>query len=119
VNPAPAAKLVIATQPSSSAVAGTAFAQQPLVLIEDNFNNVRSNDTLIVTAARGAGAGTLLGATNITAVNGAAGFTNLAATAATNITIQFSNWCTYHPQLRANISVSAGPSADCWRCWPG
>ena len=29
VNPAPAAKLVIATQPSGSAAAGTAFAQQP------------------------------------------------------------------------------------------
>jgi hypothetical protein len=68
VNPAAANKLVIAAQPSGSAIAGTTFAQQPAVLIEDNFNNVRSNDTLVLTAIPSAGI--LLGSTNIAAATG-------------------------------------------------
>src|SRR4029077_3566934 len=50
VSPAAASKLVIATQPSATANAGTPFAQQPVIFIEDQFNNIRSNDTLTVTA---------------------------------------------------------------------
>src|ERR1043166_3790559 len=118
VNAAPASKLVISTQPSSSVAAGSALAQQPVVLIEDNFNNVRSNDTLLVTAIASSGAGTLLGATNITAVSGAATFTNLAPTAATNITIQFSSG-SLTPATSANISVSAGPFSRLLALLPG
>ena len=65
--------------------------QQPVILIEDQYNNVRSNDTLVVTATRNAGAGTLLGTTNVAAVGGVATFTNLAHPLATNITIQFTS----------------------------
>jgi hypothetical protein len=39
VNPAAASKLAIKTQPAGTAVAGVPFAQQPVVLIQDAFNN--------------------------------------------------------------------------------
>src|SRR5207247_4649994 len=60
VSAAAASRLTIQTQPSSTATAGVAFAQQPVVRIEDAFGNLRSSDnSTIVTAARGAGTGTL------------------------------------------------------------
>ena len=91
VNPAAASKLVIATQPSATATAGVAFApaaghlhrgplQQPVQL---------RNST--VTATRSAGAGILLGTTNLAAVAGVVTYTNLAQGWATNITIQFTS----------------------------
>ena len=91
VNPAAASKLVIATQPSATATATVPFAQQPVIFIEDQFNNIRSNDTLVVTATRSAGAGTLLGATNMTAVGGVVAYSNLAHGLATNITLAFTS----------------------------
>ena len=93
VGPAAATKLVLATQPSSTATAGVPFAQQPVIYIEDTYGNIRSNDTLTVTALRTStsGAGTLLGTTNMAAVGGVATYTNLAHGYATNITITFTN----------------------------
>src|SRR4030095_7207212 len=44
VTPSSASKLVILTQPSSSAIAGVAFAQQPQIRIEDQYGNLRSGD---------------------------------------------------------------------------
>src|SRR5205823_9416825 len=62
VNPASASKLTILTQPSSTATAGAAFAQQPVVRIEDALGNLRSGDnSSVVTVARSAGSGTLQG----------------------------------------------------------
>jgi hypothetical protein len=109
VAPAAASKLVIATQPSATATAGVAFAQQPVIWIEDAYNNVRSNDTLTVTATRSAGAGTLQGTTSMAAVGGVARFTNLAHTVATNITIQFASG-TLTAATSSAIAVSVGPS---------
>jgi hypothetical protein len=89
--------LVILTEPSATATAGVAFAQQPVVQVQDQFGNLRStnngaaDNTTVVTAARSAGTGTLLGVTNRTAVNGVVTYTNLAHTVATNITILFSS----------------------------
>src|SRR5204863_3906738 len=42
VNPGPASKLTIQTQPSATATAGVAFAQQPVLRIEDAFGNLCS-----------------------------------------------------------------------------
>ena len=89
VNPAAASKLVIATQPSSTATAGVAFAQQPVLYVKDNYGNL-CNTNSTVTATRSAGAGTLLGTTNVAAVGGVVTYANLAHPYATNITIQFS-----------------------------
>src|SRR6185369_5092656 len=90
-------RLVMQTQPSSSAVAGVAFAQQPAVGIMDQFGNLRSaangtaDNATVVTALRGAGAGILQGTMNVTAANGLANFSDLAHNVATTITIVFSN----------------------------
>src|SRR4029450_8093307 len=55
-----ASKLVIVTQPSSTAVAGVFFAQQPQIRIEDQYGNLRTSDnSTVVTVARSAGSGTL------------------------------------------------------------
>jgi hypothetical protein len=118
VNPAAASKLVIATQPSTTAVAGVPLAQQPVIFIEDQYSNVRSNDTLVVTATRNAGAGTLMGTTNITAVGGVAAFTNLAHPLATNITISFTSGA-LTAVTSTSIAVSGGPYSQLQVLLPG
>jgi hypothetical protein len=91
VNPAPASRLALLTQPSPTTTAGVPFAQQPAVRVEDAFGNLRSADnSTVVTAARSAGSGTLQGTTTATAVNGIASFSDLAHNVATNITLGFS-----------------------------
>src|SRR5258708_8317292 len=92
VSPAAASKLTILTQPSSTATAGAAFAQQPQVRIEDQFGNLRSTDnTTVVTATRGSGSGTLQGTTTATASAGVAGFANLSYPVAETMTVIFSS----------------------------
>src|SRR3989442_1586404 len=87
-----ASGLTIQTQPSTTATAGVAFTQQPVVRIEDQFGNLRSSDTTtVVTASRSAGSGALQGSTNQTALNGIVSFNNLSHNVATNISIQFSS----------------------------
>ena len=91
VSPAAASTLAVQTQPSSTATAGAAFAQQPVIRIEDQFGNLRSSDnSTVVTASRNAGSGVLQGTTNRTAVNGLVTYTNLSHNVATNITVAFS-----------------------------
>src|SRR5205823_934066 len=62
VNPGAASKLTIQTQPSSTATSGVAFAQQPIIRVEDVLGNLITTDTgRVITAARAAGTGTLQG----------------------------------------------------------
>ena len=63
VNNAAASKLVIATQPASTATAGVIFSPQPVIYVEDAYNNICATNSTI-TATRNAGAGNLLGTTN-------------------------------------------------------
>ena len=80
------------TQPSSTVTAGTVFATQPVVQIQDQYNNVVTSDnTSLVTAVRSSGSGTLQGTTTVTASSGVATFANLFHTVAGNITILFSS----------------------------
>ena len=44
VNPNTASKLVVTTQPSTSATAGVVFGTQPVVAEEDAFSNVITSD---------------------------------------------------------------------------
>jgi hypothetical protein len=118
ISPAVASKLAISTQPAATAVAGVPFAQQPVVLIQDAFNNLRSSDTLVVTATRNAGAGALLGATNITAVGGVATFTSLAHPYATNITLAFTSG-SLTATNSSPIAVSSGPFSQLQLLLPG
>src|SRR6266581_3537645 len=83
-------KLTIQTQPASTATAGVAFAPQPVVRIEDCGGNlIASDNSTVVTAARGTGTGTLQGSVSATAVNGVATFTNLSYNVAESLTINF------------------------------
>src|SRR5205823_8581546 len=103
-------KLTIQTQPSATATAGVAFAQQPVIRIADQFGNVITSDNAtVVTAARNAGSGTLQGTTTATAVNGIATFTNLYHTVATTITIDFTA-TGLTKATSSNVVVSAAPA---------
>jgi hypothetical protein len=87
-----AGRLIVQTQPSSTAVAGAAFAQQPQIRIEDQYGNLRSSDnSTVVTAARSGGSGTLQGSLSATAVNGVATFANLSHNVANTINLSFSS----------------------------
>src|SRR5439155_24737490 len=104
-------RLSIQTQPSSTAVAGVAFAQQPVIRVEDQYGNLRSSDnSTVVTAARAAGSGTLQSTLTATALNGIATFTNLAHTVATNITIAFTSGSLTSATSSA-IAVSPAPAS--------
>src|SRR5439155_16205236 len=77
-------KLIILTQPSSTATAGVDFAQQPVIRLEDQFGNLCTNAiSTVVTATRNAGSGTLQGTTSLTPVAGIVTFTNLSHNVAT------------------------------------
>src|SRR5213075_2447140 len=108
----PPARLVIQTQPSSTATAGVAFAQQPVIRIEDAAGNLlTANNTNVVTATRSSGSGTLQGTTSRTAVNGLVTFADLAHNVATNITITFSSGTLTNATSTA-IAVSPGAASQ-------
>lgn len=121
VNPAAAATMVILTQPSTTATAGLAFAQQPYIELLDAFSNRCTTDfSTVVTATRLAGGGTLAG--NVTPVSsaGLVSFSNLSHCLATNITIQFtapgvtsatSGTVTISPGAKAMVGIVTQPSA--------
>jgi fibrillarin-like rRNA methylase len=70
-------KLVVTTQPSPSTVTGIAFAQQPIVQIQDAAGAVVTSgpdSTLVVTVALTTGTGTLSGTLTKTAIAGVADF---------------------------------------------
>jgi Invasin, domain 3/Protein of unknown function (DUF1566) len=69
-----ASKLAFTTQPSSSTVSGAAFAQQPVVTIEDAAGNRVSSATGLITLTLTTGTGTLGGTLSMNAVNGVADF---------------------------------------------
>jgi adhesin/invasin len=90
VNPGTKSKLTVLTEPGTPTVAGIAFTPQPSVRIEDTYGNlVTSDNSTLVTAARGTGTGTLQGTTSATASGGLATFSNLYYTKAETITINF------------------------------
>jgi len=92
VSPAMANKLVIHTQPSSTATAGVAFGAQPVVYEEDQFGNLETGDNSTeVTASLASGAGPLLGMITVTVSGGVATFTNLADTKAGTISLNFTS----------------------------
>jgi hypothetical protein len=73
-----ASQLVFTTQPSASTVAGVAFAQQPVVTIEDAGGNTvtsGADSTVSVGLTLTTGTGALGGTALINAVNGVADFT--------------------------------------------
>jgi hypothetical protein len=94
VNPAAAAQLVIAMEPSSTAIAGQAFLVQPVVKEEDQYGNVVTSDnSSTVTADIGSLGTTTLQGTDLTArvVNGVASFFGLSYDKAESLNLIFSS----------------------------
>ncbi len=109
VQPSTASKLTVQTEPSSSATAGVAFAQQPVLRVEDAFGNLVDTDSsTVVYASRNLGAGILQGTTNATAQAGIVTFVDLAHTVATTINLDFAA-SGLTGATSANINV--GPAA--------
>lgn len=103
-------QLFVARQPSATAVAGVAFATQPVVHIRDASGSlVPTDNTTQVTATVIGGNAVLGGSATVTAVNGVATFTNLSYTLAGPIAISF----TSVPSLTGatSNSVVVGPGA--------
>ena len=110
VSPATASKLVIHTQPSANATAGTAFNRQPVIYEEDQYGNIETGDSsTVVTAALASGTGPLQGTTTATVSSGIATFSNLADDLAETITLEFST----DPALTEPVSnsVTIAPAA--------
>jgi regulation of enolase protein 1 (concanavalin A-like superfamily) len=82
-------QLVIVTQPPDTALAGEAFAPAPVVRVEDQFGNLRTNGTLVVSATANVGSGFRLGFSS--AMGGVVTFTNLAYPWGRTITLTFSS----------------------------
>ena len=103
VRPGPVAKLVIHTEPSTSATAGQAFAVQPVVYLEDASGNLETGDnSSTVTVSLASGTGPLVvGSTTVTVKGGIATFANLTDDTAETITLKFSG-----------DSLSVGPSTS-------
>jgi len=119
VNQSAATKLSIQTQPPATATAGVAFAVHPVIRIEDSSGNLQTNDnSTVVTATRSAGAGTLQGTTNMTAVGGLVTFTNLSHRYATNITIAFTSG-SLTAATSSVVAVSAGQISQVQILVPG
>ncbi|MGO9924476.1 MAG: hypothetical protein ACLQIB_58585 [Isosphaeraceae bacterium] len=102
VSPAPAAQLVVAQQPSATAIAGVAFAAQPVIYEEDQFGNLETGDnSSVVTAWLAGGAGPLIGETSVTLNGGVATFVNLSDDRAEIASLSF-----------AAGALAVGPSHD-------
>ncbi len=79
ITPGAASQLVFSTQPGGG-TAGSAWAQQPVVTIQDSFGNTVTSSSASITIAMGTnpGTGTLSGTASSTAANGVATFSGLS-----------------------------------------
>ncbi|HXJ76162.1 MAG TPA: hypothetical protein VNM37_25115, partial [Candidatus Dormibacteraeota bacterium] len=111
-------KLVVQTQPSSTATAGLAFTQQPVIYVIDAAGNLVNTNGLVITAARGAGTGTLQGTLTASTVGGVATFTNLSHNVATTINLNFTSGSLTNA-TSSNIVVSAAAFAKLQLLAPG
>jgi hypothetical protein len=108
VGPGAARKLVVLTQPSATATAGQAFAQQPQISLIDQYGNLCVNDSsTVVQATRATGSGALQGTTTMPASAGVVSFTNLSYPIAETMTVAFSG-----AGLTNATSSSVAVSAD-------
>ncbi len=109
-----AASLSVQTQPAG-AVSNTVFTTQPVVRILDNAGLVVTSGTgasLVVTAAKATGTGTLGGTLTATAVNGVATFTNLGIVGSGAHTLQFSTAAPALLVASSSFTVAAGPASQ-------
>jgi hypothetical protein len=105
---AAASKLVIVTPPSTPETAGSIFATQPVIWVEDASNNLVTSFSGTVTAARTVGTGALQGTVTVNVVNGVATFSNLSYNTAETITLTFSSIPALATAATGNIVVRPG-----------
>ncbi len=85
-------KLVIVTQPSNPASAGTVFAQQPVIKLQNALNNDVKIAGVSVTAVKKTGTGSLLGTLTVkTDADGVAKFSGLSCNLTGIITVGFTS----------------------------
>jgi hypothetical protein len=124
-TPGPPTQLVIHSQPSGTATAGSAFSTQPVVYVEDQYGNLETHDnTTQVTASLRVGTGPLLGTTMVTVSGGIATFTNLFDDKAETIILLFTapalvkaqaNPTTVNPAAASRLSITAPATATARR----
>jgi hypothetical protein len=89
ITPGTATQLIFTTEPSATATGGAAFAQQPVVSVEDANNNVVTTSAASVTLAINTGTGALACTTNpVTASSGVATFAGCNLTLAGSYTLK-------------------------------
>jgi hypothetical protein len=119
-------RLVIQTQPSSTATAGQPFPTQPVIDVEDQAGDlvVGDNSTQVTVALR-VGAGPLLGTTTVTVSGGVATFTNLMDDKAETILLLFtsptlvkaqSNYVRVNAAAASTLKITAPATAT--PLWP-
>ena len=112
VTQPPAYQLAIGTAPSSAAIAGQAFAVQPVIDEKDQFDNLETGDnTTVITATISTGPGSLLGTVTATVVGGVATFTGLGDQTAGTITIAFSSGDLV-PVTSGNIKINPAAASQ-------
>lgn len=108
-----AKQIALVTAPPATAIAGALFAPQPVLQIQDQFGTARTaanggaDNTTVVSAALGLGAGALQGTTNRTASNGTVTYTDLACPLVQTISLIFQSG-TLVPTNSGTIVVSQG-----------
>jgi hypothetical protein len=113
VSPAAATQLVIAAQPSPTAIAGVQFSTQPVVYIEDQFGNLETGDNSTqVSVALHSGTGPLFGTTTETASGGIAAFTDLSDRNAETASLEFTSIPALTAATSNDIVVSPGAATQ-------
>jgi hypothetical protein len=112
-------KLILLTQPSTTATAGVPFAQQPLIRVEDAAGNLVATDNgRVITVARSMGTAALQGSLTATTVNGLATFANLSYNLAETITLNFTA-AGLTNVISGNVAVGTGPFSKLQLLVPG
>ena len=110
----PATQLVMKTEPSTPWIAGATNSTPPALFIEDSSGDVvTTNNSTVVTATVGTGAGPLTGTLTATAVNGVVTFTSLKAPtlAQTGLLLTFTNAALASAVDTTSITVTNGSAS--------
>ena len=112
ITPRSASSISIDAQPSSTAIAGEVFDQQPIIELFDQFGNLVTTDSETeITATIRSGDGTLIGATSQTASEGVATFSDLSTETADDITLEFSG-AELNPVVSNTITIQPNDPID-------
>ncbi len=113
VDPGPATRWIVATQPSAEATAGVAFPTQPVVDLADQYGNVETGDSsTLVTASLASGFPELKGTITVPVAGGVATFIALSDEKSGTLTLEFSGGSSLTKAIAAQTVVSAAPASQ-------